>query len=244
MKIPKQWKTPRVITWLFTVEFLFTIPVLALFGIAAPNTFRTHLWKDGGRNEFNSDPNQILYAYANYRPLPKTPMVWSQFITNWNLAISLVSMFTLLIAAVLHIMHIFYPILSLLSHLVLTALYAVSIYGQAGPDRSDPRHPSSSPWYLTKSCSVAIEPRNEHYCNLAKATFAVTVVMLVIFLVHIPLAIYSLIPGKGSGKAEDANSVMSEHVEKPFEMNNVPSTPARTPFSPRTTAFNALSARA
>ncbi len=78
MKIPKQWKTPRVITWLFIVEFIFTIPTLALFGIAAPNTFRTHLWKDGGRNQFNSDPNQVLYAYANYRPIPKTPMVWSQ----------------------------------------------------------------------------------------------------------------------------------------------------------------------
>ena len=63
---------------LFIVEFIFIIPALAIFGIAAPNTWRTALWKDGGLNEFNSDPNQILYAYANHRPIPKTPMVWNQ----------------------------------------------------------------------------------------------------------------------------------------------------------------------
>ena len=78
MHLARNWKTPRVVLGLFIFEFAVTIPALALFGIAAPNTYRTSLWKDGGVNGFNSDPIQVLYAYANYQPIPKTPLVWSQ----------------------------------------------------------------------------------------------------------------------------------------------------------------------
>lgn len=63
---------------LLIAELLLTVAALALFGIAAPNTYRTKLWKDGARRGFNSDPNVILYAYANHRPIPKEPLVWSQ----------------------------------------------------------------------------------------------------------------------------------------------------------------------
>ena len=87
-------------------------------------------------------------------------------------------MFALLLKGVAHVMHLFYPPISLVLHLVLTAVWTVSVYGQAGPDYSDPRYPSSTPWYLTRSCSVAFDQRNVHYCNVAKGTFAVTVIML------------------------------------------------------------------
>lgn len=99
-------------------------------------------------------------------------------ITNWNVAISIAAMFALLIKSVLHIMHLFHPILSIVLHTVFTALWIVSAYGQAGPDRADPKHPSSTPWYLSKSCDVAHERRNVNYCKQAKASFAVTVIML------------------------------------------------------------------
>lgn len=79
MHFPReQRRSPRVMVGLLVAEFLGTVAALTLFGIAAPNTYRTALWKDGGKNGFNSDPVQILYAMANYRPLPTTPVVWSQ----------------------------------------------------------------------------------------------------------------------------------------------------------------------
>jgi hypothetical protein len=59
------------------LELLDTVATLALFGVASPNQYRTAMWQIGSDNGFNSSPNQILYAYANYRPIPKTPMVWS-----------------------------------------------------------------------------------------------------------------------------------------------------------------------
>jgi hypothetical protein len=58
-------------------EFPFTVALLALFGIADPDLYRTLLWQDGSDNGFNSNPNAALYAAANYRPYT-TPKVWSQ----------------------------------------------------------------------------------------------------------------------------------------------------------------------
>jgi hypothetical protein len=58
-------------------EFPFTVALLALFGIADPDLYRTLLWQDGANNGFNSNPNAALYAAANYRPYA-TPKVWSQ----------------------------------------------------------------------------------------------------------------------------------------------------------------------
>jgi hypothetical protein len=51
---------------------------LALFGIADPDLYRTRLWTVGGNYGFNSSPTEILYAYANHRPIPTIPFVWSQ----------------------------------------------------------------------------------------------------------------------------------------------------------------------
>jgi hypothetical protein len=63
---------------LMVFELMGTVAALALFGIADPDLFRTRLWQVGSDNGFNSSPLQILYAYANYRPIPKIPFVWSQ----------------------------------------------------------------------------------------------------------------------------------------------------------------------
>jgi hypothetical protein len=100
---------------LVVLEFPFTVALLALFGIAAPDLYRTLLWQDGANNGFNSNPNAALYAAANYRPYT-TPKVWSQLyvflpspsfriylsahiiisITNYNVVIVVLSMFILL----------------------------------------------------------------------------------------------------------------------------------------------------
>ncbi len=47
------------------------MPMLVLFGISQPDLYRTKMWQVGFDNGFNSNPNMILYAYANhglYRP--------------------------------------------------------------------------------------------------------------------------------------------------------------------------------
>ena len=61
---------------LIALEVPLVISILALFGIADPNTYRTKLWQNGSDQGFNSNPNEILYAYANYQPI-HVPVVWS-----------------------------------------------------------------------------------------------------------------------------------------------------------------------
>lgn len=77
---------PKVLIVLMVVELLGTVAALAMFGIAEPNLFRTKLWQVGYDNQFNSSPKQILYAYANHRPIPATPFVWSgAYVSPWNI---------------------------------------------------------------------------------------------------------------------------------------------------------------
>lgn len=59
-------------------ELLLTIAVLVLFGIQQPDLFRSLFWRVGYELRMNSNPNIILYAYANHQPLPKIPFVWSR----------------------------------------------------------------------------------------------------------------------------------------------------------------------
>ncbi len=59
-------------------ELVGLVPMLVLFGISQPDLYRTKMWQVGFDNGFNSNPNMILYAYANHRALPTVPFVWSQ----------------------------------------------------------------------------------------------------------------------------------------------------------------------
>jgi hypothetical protein len=77
-QLSRKWRWPKVLIALMVFELAGTVAALALFGIADPDLFRTALWQVGSDNGFNSSPSQILYAYANYWPIPKTPFVWSQ----------------------------------------------------------------------------------------------------------------------------------------------------------------------
>lgn len=99
-------------------------------------------------------------------------------LTDYNVAISVVSLFILLVKMIMIIMKFFYPILGLIVSLGLTVVYTVSVYGQAGPDYADPEHPSPVPWYIAKSCSVARPFNAEKNCQIAKGAFAATIYML------------------------------------------------------------------
>ena len=182
--LARRWRTGKIIVGLFCLEFCLTVATLALYGIADPDLYRTKLWTDGAANGFNSNPESQLYAAANHQSI-KTPLVWSQFITSFNVVIAVLSMFLLLAKSIMFVMHILYPALSTVIHAVLAALYAVSLHAQVSPDMSDPSHPQpGAPWYITKSCTVVHDPGNLGYCKQAKATFAVTVVMVYVSPPH------------------------------------------------------------
>lgn len=97
-----------------------------------------------------------------------------------NEIISVISLFVLITKLIAIIMHVYFPVVATFTGLAMTALYATSVYGQAGPDYADARYPSPSPWYLRMSCDF-VRPYGSTlvmYCQMAKATLALTVLML------------------------------------------------------------------
>ncbi|TGO88837.1 hypothetical protein BPOR_0139g00110 [Botrytis porri] len=254
----RKWKFPKAIIWLNVIELAGTVAALVMFGIADPDLYRTILWQIGYDNGFNSSPDEVLYAYANYRPLPKIAFVWSQTLQNFNIGISVLTMFIQLCKVVMFIMHIWFPLLSTIINGLLTVCWIVSIYGQAGPDHTDPDHPSNVAWYIAKSCSYAAPSGNEHYCQMAKGTFAVTVFMMIVFLANTILGIHSLIPSRlersvnaldlednieTSAKAgKRVKTTDSPDSERQWEMQNMQQSMdlSKQPFTPRTLAFKSL----
>jgi len=247
--ISRKWRWPKFLVSLFVIELAGTIAALALFGIADPNLYRTKLWQIGYDNGFNSSPQQILYAYANYRPIPKTPFVWSTLLTHYNLVIAVLSTFLLLVKAVMFAMHVWYPLLSTILNTGITVVWIVSVYGQAGPDKSDKRYPSNTAWYVSKSCDYAKATNNVGYCRQAKAAFAVSIFLTFIFFINLLLGIWSMIPTaeqKAAHKIEvddmqmDKDSPVSSHSsDKNWELKPVPRI-QQIPYTPRTLAFNTL----
>jgi hypothetical protein len=86
-------------------------------------------------------------------------------------------MFILLVKVVMFTLHIWYPLLGTIVNGIIAVLWIVSMYGQMGPDHSDPKHSSDIAWYITKSCSYGNATGDAHYCLMAKGTFATTVIM-------------------------------------------------------------------
>lgn len=75
--LPRKFRFPIIFKSLLVFELPVTVALLALFGIAAPDLYRTRLWQDGADNGFNSSPDEMVYTLANYRPY-SVPNVWSQ----------------------------------------------------------------------------------------------------------------------------------------------------------------------
>lgn len=104
-------------------------------------------------------------------------------------------MFILLVKSVLFVMDIYYPLLSFLASGGVAALYAVSVHAQLSPDMTDPLHPQpGAPWYITKSCHVVFTQSNYGFCQQAKASFAVTVLMLYVLHLSNRLPLLPLFP--------------------------------------------------
>ncbi|EAU36427.1 predicted protein [Aspergillus terreus NIH2624] len=256
MHISRNWRNHNLFYILMAIELPVTIVILTFTGIASHDLYRTKLWQDGADNGFNSAPDELVYAAANYRSY-HVPMVWSSFITNFNLVISVVSVFFLIVKAPVHVLRIWYPILSVIVHAGLVAIYIVSARGQAGSDMSDPQHPQPGPpWYITKSCSVAKFPSNVSYCRQAKALFAFTIIILVLYFVEFVLSIYNCIPTDEDRalreERREEKRIMKEYEDMVLKSPTmIPMTPAMPPdamqtphgmpaMTPRTVAFNQL----
>lgn len=235
---------------LIAVEFGLTVACLSLTGIAAPNLYRTKLWQDGADNNFNSSPLAGLYAAANYRPYT-TPKVWSQFITNYNLVISVLSMFLMLVKGTMYMLHVLPPVVSVVLHSILIILFSVAVAYQASPDMTDPTRPQrGAAWYIMKSCSVAHDKSLVGYCLQAKATFACFVAMLGIFVIYFGLSAWSCFPSKQHRLEYEEKQRQKKLRWAPLDDDPAsadsayPQTPGLqlglSPMTPRTTAFNKL----
>ncbi len=77
--VHRKWPTisRKATVWLMPLELAGLISVLVIYGISQPDLYRTKMWQIGYDNGLNSNPNMILYAYANFKPLPKVPLIWS-----------------------------------------------------------------------------------------------------------------------------------------------------------------------
>ncbi|KAK3382475.1 hypothetical protein B0T24DRAFT_15722 [Lasiosphaeria ovina] len=234
----RKWRLHKALYWGLIPELAGTIAALVLFGISQPDAYRTLFWRIGFNNQLNSNPNMILYAYANHRPLPNIPFVWSQSLTNFCVAISILSLFVLLAKMIASIMKVFYPIVGLLTSFGLMVLYVVGVYGQAGPDYADKRYPSSVAWYIRMSCSIAEPYGAVKDCYMAKGAFAVTVVMMFIYLCNTALAAWAMFPNPLNDIRDDDDEEEADN-DKQWEMQP-PATPRTMPFTPRTQAFYTL----
>ncbi|KAJ4310541.1 hypothetical protein N0V94_008397 [Neodidymelliopsis sp. IMI 364377] len=265
--IPRQWRLVRYVWFLMIFEFPFTVANLALFGIASPNLYRTILWNEGGRMGFNSDSSTIVYAYANYRPV-KIPVVWSGFNTQYHLVIGVVCMFFYLIKVTMWLLHVFHPILSVLLHIPLLAIWAYGIHIQTSPDTIDPlRQNTGAPWYITKSCNIVTDKHVRSYCMQAKSSFAVSCIMLAIYTTFLLISFASLYPTRTALAAHqtrvaekralaekyatspvDNEMTAEEQWQHMWELQQLPRTPgfgngngnSKVPVTPRTRAFGDL----
>ncbi|KAK2589751.1 hypothetical protein QQS21_012571 [Conoideocrella luteorostrata] len=232
--------------WLMPLELIGLVPMLVIFGISQPDMYRTTMWEIGFQNKLNSNPNMILYAYANYQPLPKVPLVWSQSLTDFNVAISVISLFFLLAKLISFIMKIWYPLAAVLVNCAMVALYAVSTYGQIGPDYADARYPAPAAWYFRQGCDLARKYGKYRSCQIAQASLFITLYMLLLYVLNLGFAAYAMWPSPLNDVDEvedDQFSTSSDPKDQyNWEMQGMksPASVRESPFTPRTQAFRTL----
>ncbi|KAK7430286.1 hypothetical protein QQZ08_003261 [Neonectria magnoliae] len=236
----------RATWWLMPLELAGIVPALVLYGLAQPNLYRTDMWRIGWEHQLNSNPAIILYAYANHRPLPHVAFIWTRTLTDYNVAISVLSLFMLLSKLTAFIMKVWFPILATFINLSMVVLYAVSCYGQIGPDYVDERYPAPAAWYFRKGCDLAKPYGMYNSCRLAQGALVPALYLLVIYALNLGFAIYAMMPNKANDvvdEEEDEASATSEPKEsRNWEMQSMKSPMSfhHPPYTPRTQAFNTL----
>lgn len=88
-------------------------------------------------------------------------------------------MFLLLLKLTMFITNTFWPILGLIIHAILVALWAFSVRAQTAPDTIEQRAViNGPPWYISHNCNIARTSQLQGYCMQAKSVFAVSVISL------------------------------------------------------------------
>ncbi|KXL47336.1 MAG: hypothetical protein FE78DRAFT_144283 [Acidomyces sp. 'richmondensis'] len=250
-----RWRLPKVFVALLLTELPLTVVCLLLFGIAQGDTYQTKLWENGYVKGFNSSPNEAA-----------VPLIWSSYMLDYNVVVSVFSMFLLLVKSVMYILHIWIPLLSAIVSGLEVALYSTSLSNQSAPDMSDPQQPNPGlAWYLSKGCSYATEG-NYSYCMQARAAYGTTCVMVALFSVYFLVSIHScwITKEEKTERLEErefdlemkrlqASSAAEDEMtrQEKWETNrqifmNLPKTPTtagfglRSPMTPRTVAFTQL----
>ncbi|KAI1431120.1 hypothetical protein GGR50DRAFT_681138 [Xylaria sp. CBS 124048] len=246
----RKWPSTAAMWIMIIAELGVTVALLVLTSLAQPDKYRTKLWRAGYELGFNSNPSIIAFAYANGRPPPTIPFVWSSTITEFNVAIAIISLFFLITRLIAFIMDYWFPIIVLPLNIALVALYAASLGGQAGSDYLDPDHPSRVAWYVAKPCNVAANQKVQEYCTMAKGTFAVFALGFVINLVNLGLTIWAMLPNERDKRDWDSDDDSDDEHRvdtgqkngSSWEMHSMAPTPRANllPYTPRTMAFNTL----
>ncbi|KAL4933875.1 uncharacterized protein BDV17DRAFT_286681 [Aspergillus undulatus] len=242
MYFAKKYRNHNLVYGLVAAELVLVIPILTFTGIAAHDRYRTKLWQDGYDNGFNSSPNTAVYAAANYRDYA-TPKVWDSYTTNWNLVISILSTFIFITKVPLHMLHLLYPFAHALLQIGLIIIYCVSAAWQAGPDTSDPARPQpGAPWYITKNCNVAHDSSNLSYCQQAKALFAFTILIIVLYTVELGISIQNCFITKEERAERDEEREEKETMKAYEDMilkspAMIPMTPSAIPMTPGTATY-------
>ncbi|SPJ83942.1 uncharacterized protein FTOL_10458 [Fusarium torulosum] len=234
--------------WLMPLELIGVVSALVIFGISQPDLYRTDMWQIGWQHDppLNSNPAMILYAYANHRPLPKVALVWTRTFTDFNVAISVISLFFLLAKLTAFIMRCWYPIFATFINVSLVALYTVCVYGTIGPDYADPRYPAPVAWYYRIGCDIAKPYGKYKSCMIAKYSLVIGVYMVALYLCNLGCCIYAMLPNKindiSDEDEEEEGSTTSEPKERGvWEMHNMKTPSIRSmPYTPRTQAFHTL----
>lgn len=230
------------------LELIGIVPALVIFGISQPNLYRTDMWQIGWEHDppLNSNPARVLYAYANYQPQPKIALIWTRTFTNFNVAISIISLFFLLGKLTAFIMRVWYPIFATFINVSMVALYTVCVYGTIGPDYTDLRYPAPAAWYYRIGCDIARPYGKYKSCMIARYSLVIGVYMLAIYLCNLGFSIYAMLPNKINDVSDDDDddedgSTTSEPKGGVWEMHNMKTPSIRAmPYTPRTQAFHTL----
>lgn len=75
-------------------------------------------------------------------------------------------------------MRMWYPVFAVVVNAALVALYAVSVYGQIGPDYADARYPAPAAWYFRRGCGLARRYGKYKACQIAQSSLGITLLIL------------------------------------------------------------------
>ncbi|KAF7534062.1 hypothetical protein G7Z17_g13425 [Cylindrodendrum hubeiense] len=165
---------------LLGLELAIATVAVVLFGLAYPDRFRSKLWGNGGVEGWNSNPNLRIYFYANHIEPPEIPLIWSQRLTDSNLAIAILSFVIFFARAIMAHLNYLPRYATVLYDILLSSLWITSAAGQASGDFSDPDHTSAHPWYLTRGCSESWSGIRG-YCHVAQASFAISILAAMLY---------------------------------------------------------------